>query len=236
MTIRDTVLVPEGHGAVDTTLTAQSAIDRLHGGHALYRRFGKRAFDIVFALASLPILLPLLAVMYFIVRRDGGPFLFSHPRIGRDGKEYGCLKIRTMVTDAHERLQQIIASDPQLAEEWHKNFKLRDDPRVTKLGRVLRATSFDELPQVFNILKGDMSVVGPRPITEVELDLYGDARMHYESVRPGLTGPWQITGRRQNDFDSRAALDSEYVSRLSLGRDLAIILKTIPEVLNGHGR
>lgn len=236
MTIRETVFVPDGHRAVDQSLTAPSAIDRPQGRRSFYRQFGKRAFDIVFALASLPILLPLLAVMYFAVRRDGGPFLFAHPRIGRDGKFFGCLKIRTMGTDAHERLRQIIETDPQRAEEWRTHFKLRDDPRVTKVGRVLRATSFDELPQVFNILKGDMSVVGPRPITDEELDLYGEARADYESVRPGLTGPWQVTGRRENDFASRAELDSEYASGLSFGHDLMIVLKTIPEVLNRQGR
>lgn len=201
-----------------------------------YVRYLKRTFDIVFALAALPFVLPALAVLYFVVRKDGGPFLFSHNRIGKDGEVFGCLKIRTMVVGADKVLRDLIESDVRVRDEWKRHFKLRDDPRITPIGRLLRKTSLDELPQIFNILSGKMSVVGPRPITSEELALYGDAETSYKAVRPGLTGPWQITGRRENEFDNRARLDVEYVRNISLKNDLFILFATVPEVLFARGR
>lgn len=202
---------------------------------SFYRSYGKRCFDVAFALLSFPIVIPILAILYVWVRKDGGSFLFAHSRVGQNGKPYDCLKIRTMVIDAEARLQHILESDTAAAAEWRDQFKLRDDPRVTRLGRVLRETSFDELPQIFNILKGEMSVVGPRPITREELERYGEAAAAYSQVRPGLTGPWQVSGRRTNDFDSRAAIDCEYVDNMSFSGDLSIVLRTIPEVLSRNG-
>lgn len=202
---------------------------------SLYSRFGKRLFDLVFVMLATPIALPLFAILYLIVRRDG-PFLFSHVRVGRGGKPFKCLKIRTMKVNARELLEELIASDPEVAEEWNANFKLRDDPRTTRIGRALRKTSLDELPQLINILKGEMSVVGPRPITAEELVRYGQFQKQYKMMRPGLTGPWQVSGRRDNDFDSRAGLDAEYTRNVSFLADLAIMLRTVPEVMLAHGR
>lgn len=201
-----------------------------------YAKFGKRAFDIAVTLACLPFILPVLAILWVIVRRDGGPFFFAHPRVGQGGEMFPCLKIRTMVMDADQVLADILENDPVRAKEWRTHFKLRDDPRVTKVGRILRATSLDELPQIVNVLKGEMSVVGPRPITSEELELYGDLADTYRAVRPGLTGPWQITGRRDNEFASRSRLDAEYVATMSFWKDLSILLRTVPEVLLAKGR
>lgn len=201
-----------------------------------YAVFGKRVFDVLVTLACLPIIAPVLLVLWLVVRRDGGAFFFAHPRVGRNGETFPCLKIRTMVVNADEVLRDILENDPERAREWQTHFKLRNDPRVTKIGRILRATSLDELPQVFNVLKGEMSIVGPRPITDEELQLYGDLAESYRAVRPGLTGPWQITGRRENDFESRAGLDAEYVSTMSFWKDLSILLRTVPEVLLAKGR
>lgn len=202
----------------------------------LYAGYLKRGTDIVFTLAALPIILPVLIGLYFIVRRDGGPFLYSHQRIGKDGATFGCLKIRTMVVDAEKVLMDLIERNADVRDEWRRHFKLRNDPRITPIGRVLRKTSLDELPQIFNILFGHMSVVGPRPITDEELKLYGQAAAAYKAVRPGLTGPWQITGRRDNDFNQRAVLDVEYVRGMGFWRDLYIIFATVPEVLFARGR
>lgn len=202
----------------------------------LYRDQFKRLFDIMFAVAILPIVLPLFAVLYLIVRRDGGPFFYKHSRIGAGGKPFNCLKIRTMVVNSEERLNDHLTHDPAARAEWNKNFKLRDDPRITPIGKSLRKTSLDELPQIFNVLAGDMSVVGPRPITAEELALYGDAAEDYKKASPGLTGPWQVTGRRENDFESRAALDAGYVKNVSFLSDMYYILATVPEVVFCRGR
>lgn len=200
-----------------------------------YQSTGKRVFDLFFAVVALPIVLPTLAVLYFAIRR-GGPFLFAHERIGLNGKPFMCLKIRTMDVNAERILSDLVKTDPDIAREWRAHYKLRNDPRVTKLGLALRKTSLDELPQIFNVLKGEMSFVGPRPITAEELSHYGNAQDDYRSVRPGLTGLWQISGRRENDFESRARMDTEYVSTTSFIRDLTILLKTIPEVITARGR
>lgn len=202
----------------------------------LYSNYFKRVVDIMFVALTLPLVLPALAVLYFIVRRDGGPFFYRHTRVGKDGIEFGCLKIRSMVVDAERKLRELIDEDAEVREEWEQHFKLADDPRITPIGKLLRKTSLDELPQLFNILTGEMSVVGPRPITQEELAHYGDAKKSYVSVRPGLTGPWQISGRREADFESRALLDTEYAKTVSFFQDMYIVLMTVPEVLMARGR
>ena len=205
-------------------------------GSQFYRRFGKRTLDIVLAVVALPVLLPIFLIFYFIVRSDGGSFLYRHPRVGKDGDLFNCLKIRTMVVDSDAILQRVLEEDPARAEEWRTQYKLMNDPRVTRLGRVLRATALDELPQIFNVLKGEMSFVGPRPITRDELTLYGPLADKYVTARPGLTGTWQITDRRDNDYTSRARLDANYVERMSLFLDLYIVMATVPEMLFARGR
>ena len=220
----------------EVAVAVQRSEGRKSENSNLYRDQFKRLFDVVFALAIMPIILPLFAILYFVVRRDGGPFLYRHTRIGADGKPFGCLKIRTMVVNSETRLNEHLAQNPDAREEWNRHFKLRNDPRITSIGQKLRKTSLDELPQIFNVLMGDMSVVGPRPITAEELALYGDAAEDYKKVAPGLTGPWQVTGRRENDFQGRAALDAGYVKDVSFTKDMYYILATIPEVVFCRGR
>ena len=196
----------------------------------------KRAGDVAAALATLVFVLPLmLAVAAAIKLQDGGPVFFRHNRCGRDGASFGLWKFRTMRVDAAERLAGLLAEDPEAEAEWIRTRKLRCDPRVTRLGRVLRKTSLDELPQLLNILRGEMSVVGPRPIMREELDAYGAARAAYEAVRPGVTGLWQVSGRNELSFEARVALDAAYVRGWSLLADAAILARTVPVVLTARG-
>ncbi len=190
----------------------------------------KRLFDITAALAGLILCAPVFAVLSFLIRRDGGPAFFSQTRIGRGGRPFRCLKFRTMVTDAEARLQALLASDPEAAAEWARDQKLRNDPRVTRVGRFLRQTSLDELPQLINVLKGDMSLIGPRPVVPSELDRYGPRKGYYLRVRPGITGLWQVSGRNKTTYEQRVMLDSFYVMNWTFLRDLDIIWKTVVEV------
>ena len=202
----------------------------------VYRTFGKRLLDVVFAIAAVPLVLPVFAALYFLVTRDGGPFLYRHSRIGKDGQVFACLKIRTMIVGSESALKELLERSPDARKEWNETFKLKNDPRITPIGRLLRKTSLDELPQIFNVVLGDMSFVGPRPITAEELVLYGEAAKFYKSVRPGLTGPWQVAERRDNDFGSRISRDTEYVQNIGLFSDLYYIFATVPEVLFCKGR
>ncbi|WP_306017340.1 exopolysaccharide biosynthesis polyprenyl glycosylphosphotransferase [Oceanicaulis sp. MMSF_3324] len=196
----------------------------------------KRAFDICASLATLAFLSPVLALILIAIRRDGGPALFSQKRLGANGRVFGCLKFRTMIVDAEAKLEEILETDPERAAQWTAYQKLDDDPRITTVGRFLRMTSLDELPQLINVLKGDMSLVGPRPMTLDQREAYGDAIMEYERVRPGLTGLWQVNGRNQTTFEERAQLDRFYVRNWSLWRDAVIVIRTVREVLFSSGR
>jgi exopolysaccharide production protein ExoY len=196
----------------------------------------KRSFDFLAALAALVLLFPLLALVALnLWIMQGGPIFIKHRRIGFGGKSFLCLKFRTMVKNADEVLRQHIADDPDARSEWEASRKLRVDPRVTALGHVLRKSSVDELPQLINILKGDMSVVGPRPIVEDEIKHYGADIAHYFKVRPGLTGLWQVSGRSDVTYESRVKLDTAYVDEMNFVKDLAIILKTVPAVIRSRG-
>ena len=206
---------------------------------ALSRPFAqsvKRAFDILASLGALIFLSPVLAVILFAIRRDGGPAFFSQKRLGANGEVFGCLKFRTMVVDAEAKLEEILATDPEREAQWRAYQKLDDDPRITAVGKFLRKTSLDELPQLINVLRGDMSLVGPRPMTLDQPESYGEALMEYERVRPGLTGLWQVNGRNQTTFEERARLDRYYVHNWSLWRDAVIIVRTVREVLFSSGR
>lgn len=202
-------------------------------------RDGHRAkfvFDRTAAAIGLVLLLPLLAmVAALIYLRDPGPVLFAHERIGRSGKRFRCYKFRTMTMDGDAVLERHLAGDPQAAYEWKTTRKLRRDPRVTALGDALRRSSIDELPQLINILRGDMSIVGPRPIVEEEVHHYGQAFEEYLSVRPGLTGLWQISGRSDIGYVERVQLDQTYVRTRSFVGDLRIILRTVGVVLMRRG-
>jgi exopolysaccharide production protein ExoY len=160
-----------------------------------------------------------------------GPALFRHKRVGFGGKHFDCLKFRTMVTDAPDRLRQLLDSDPVAAAEWTANRKLRYDPRVTAIGAILRKSSLDELPQLFNVLRGDMSIVGPRPVTEEELVMYSSAISAYLACRPGITGLWQVSGRSSTTYNKRIACDTFYARNWSMILDAKILIVTIPALL-----
>jgi exopolysaccharide production protein ExoY len=192
----------------------------------------KRLIDIILSVSGIVLLAPLLIICFVAtVATSRGPALFRHRRVGFKGKYFDCLKFRTMVQDAPERLRQLIESDPVAAAEWATNRKLRHDPRVTAIGTILRKSSLDELPQLFNVLKGDMSIVGPRPITDEELIRYSSAINAYLACRPGITGLWQVSGRSTTTYDKRIACDTFYARNWSMSLDAKILIVTIPAVL-----
>ena len=196
----------------------------------------KRAFDIVFALLALVFFAPLLLGIAALLKlREGGNVLFAQERVGRGGRRFRCLKFRTMVPDAQERLAEILETDPLARAEWEAARKLTNDPRISCLGHFLRRTSLDELPQFINVLKGDMSVVGPRPIVAEEMILYREHIVDYLAVRPGVTGLWQVSGRSDTTFDERVALDSRYVRSMGLLDDVRIVARTVGVLLNQKG-
>ncbi len=197
----------------------------------------KRLLDLAGAACLLVACLPAFLAIALMVRRDGGPVFYAHPRVGRGGRIFGCLKFRSMVVDSDRRLAALLESDPAARAEWEATRKLKRDPRITGIGRLLRATSLDELPQLINVLRGEMSLVGPRPVTEAELDQhYGAAAAaHYASVRPGITGPWQISGRNDVTYAARVALDVAYATTPSLWTDMRILLRTPIAVLARRG-
>jgi lipopolysaccharide/colanic/teichoic acid biosynthesis glycosyltransferase len=196
----------------------------------------KRSADMLIAGTALLMLSPLFALLMVMVATDGGPVFYRHKRIGRGGIAFGCLKFRTMIPNAEQYLESYLASNEEAAEEWARDQKLSFDPRVTRVGRVLRAASMDELPQLVNVICGEMSLVGPRPVTEVELSThYGDTAPLYKSVYPGITGLWQVSGRNDVSYEARVAMDEAYVRRRSLLLDLMILLKTPVAVLSRKG-
>ena len=196
----------------------------------------KRALDIIGAGVGLVLLAPFFLIVALMVRADGGPAFFAHQRVGRGGKLFGCLKFRSMVIDSQARLEALLANDPAARAEWEATRKLKNDPRITRIGRFLRSTSLDELPQLINVLLGEMSLVGPRPVQEAEIDrYYGASAAHYMAVRPGITGLWQVSGRSETSYESRVALDVSYVSRPSLLADISILLRTPVAVLSRRG-
>ena len=192
--------------------------------------------DIVAAALALLFLSPALALIAWAIKRDGGPALFIQPRVGAGGTLFGCLKFRTMAVDAEARLETLLAQDPDKAAEWAAYQKLTDDPRITAVGQVLRRTSLDELPQLINVLRGEMSLVGPRPMTDDQKERYGASLDAYVRMRPGITGLWQVNGRNATTFEERARLDDWYARNWSLWRDFVILVRTVREVLVSSGR
>ncbi|WP_058087576.1 sugar transferase [Aquabacterium parvum] len=179
---------------------------------------------------------PLMAVVAWLIwRRDGRPIFFGHYRVGRDGQMFKCWKFRSMVLNSAEMLADLLKNDPAARAEWDRDQKLTNDPRITPVGAFLRKTSLDELPQLFNVLKGEMRLVGPRPITLAELDRYGEARWHYLNAMPGMTGLWQVSGRSDTTYEERVELDRDYVEQRSLWSDAVILVKTIAVVLGKGG-
>lgn len=195
----------------------------------------KRLFDIVGSLAIIIILSPALIYISRKVKQDGGPAIYGHERIGKGGKSFKCLKFRSMVINSKEVLAELLEKDTEAKAEWDSTFKLKNDPRITKIGGFLRRTSLDELPQLFNVLRGEMSLVGPRPIITAELERYNDEVDYYLLSKPGMTGLWQVSGRSDVDYETRVYLDAWYVKNWSMWNDIAILFKTISVVLKKDG-
>lgn len=199
-------------------------------------RWITRALDIVLASALLVVALPALLVVAVMLKFDSpGPLFFVQRRIGLGGKSFGCIKFRTMCVDSAAVLEAHLRTDPDARAEWNTYFKLKDDPRVTRLTSAIRKFSIDEFPQLLNIIRGEMTIVGPRPIIAAEIEKYGAHFTDYCSVKPGLTGLWQVSGRNNISYSRRVALDRFYVRRKSVVLDMKIIAMTIPAVLGARG-
>ncbi|WP_175964420.1 undecaprenyl-phosphate galactose phosphotransferase WbaP [Burkholderia pyrrocinia] len=195
----------------------------------------KRMFDVIAGGFLMVMLLPVFALLTILVARDGGPAFYGHTRIGQNGKKFKCFKFRSMVVDADKVLRELLERDPVARAEWERDFKLKNDVRITPIGTLLRKTSLDELPQLWNVLRGDMSLVGPRPVVEKEIQRYGDDAAYYLLAKPGMTGLWQISGRNDTDYARRVFLDAWYVRNWSLWGDITILFKTIGVVLHRDG-
>ena len=202
-----------------------------------YAVWGKRMLDLGIVLASLPVVVPVIGLLALVVMLDGGNPFFIHRRVGRNGRTFGCVKLRTMRRDAEAAMAAVLAADPALAAEWQRYQKLRHDPRVTRLGRLLRRASLDELPQVWNVLRGDMSLVGPRPFTPAQAGIYmgGRTDVAYYALRPGITGLWQVGSRNRAHFGERALADRDYAEILSFRGDLRILARTVGVVVRCTG-
>ena len=200
------------------------------------RLFLKRGMDLTLSVVGAVLVLPLCLIIGVCIRLESpGPVFFRHERIGRGGRVIRILKFRTMVNDAQEALARHLAANPDLRREWEADQKLRNDPRITRVGAVLRRTSLDELPQLWNVIWGEMSLVGPRPIVQSEVERYGAAFAAYSRVRPGITGLWQVSGRNDLSYETRVRIDRYYINNWSICQDLVILAKTVPVVFGKKG-
>jgi Undecaprenyl-phosphate galactose phosphotransferase WbaP len=199
-------------------------------------RLTKRFMDLAASIAAAIVLLPLLFYLAVAVKMSSrGPIVYSHKRLGRNGRHFKAWKFRTMLENADQLLEHYLEEHPELREEWERDHKLKYDPRITKIGRFLRKTSLDELPQLWNVIRGDMSLVGPRPIVDAEIAKYGAYYGLYTMVKPGITGLWQVSGRNNTTYDERVQFDAYYVRNWSPWLDLYLLLRTIRIVLFAHG-
>ena len=199
-----------------------------------YRSRGKRALDIALVLLGLPVALPLIGILALALWIEGGQPFYRQERIGQGGRRFSILKLRTMVQNADRMLEACLEADPELRREWEETQKLKEDPRITRIGALLRKTSLDELPQLWNVLKGEMSLVGPRPMLPEQMELYGDLRP-YMALRPGITGAWQVSARNEKGFFHRYELDRVYDEELCLALDAAILWRTVGVMLRRTG-
>jgi exopolysaccharide production protein ExoY len=226
----------QGHTVVPSAvldLQGQSAPARLSRPQGFYRRFVKRVLDVSAVVMAAPVIVPVVGCLALLVARKGGRPFYTQIRVGKDGKSFRMWKLRSMVTDADARMEAYLAENPAARLEWDSTQKLKDDPRVTSFGQFLRRSSLDELPQLWNVLKGDMSLVGPRPMMLNQQSLYpGDA---YYRLRPGITGYWQTSGRNKTTFEARAGYDAAYEADLGLATDLRILGRTVGVVFKGTG-
>jgi undecaprenyl-phosphate galactose phosphotransferase len=222
---------------VDTDIHRQKAPSNVPFQGTIQHFPIKRIFDLIFSLTALIIFSPTILILMFLVKiTSSGPIFFSHTRIGRGGKTFSCYKFRTMYKDAENRLEMLLKSNPKLCKEWNQTQKLKNDPRITPVGRILRQTSLDEFPQFWNVLKGDLSIVGPRPVVALEVQNFlGKQAKKILAIRPGLTCFWQVSERNNCTYDQRIALDVQYVNTHSLSLDLKLIALTIPAMFLGRG-
>jgi exopolysaccharide production protein ExoY len=202
----------------------------------LYVRGGKRLFDVMVCVALLPVVAVTILLLWLIAKTRAPTGLFAHPRVGKNGVVFRCWKIRTMIENADQALLEILENQPDMKSEWATTRKLSNDPRILPFGRFLRRTGLDELPQIWNVLQGDMSLVGPRPITRAELSLYGDGKADYLAIRPGITGLWQVTARRAPCYIRRVKLDRRYARHITFIGDLRILLSTLPVLFRPTGQ
>lgn len=215
------------------TGTFETTVPQVGARRGIYRNFFKRCLDITLVLLVAPLVVPTLLVIAFVISREGTSPIYWDLRVGRGGRRFYMMKLRTMVPDADALLKAHLSENPGAAAEWARNQKLANDPRITRLGAVLRKTSMDELPQLWNVLKGDMSLVGPRPMMPSQIALYPGE--DYYDLRPGVTGPWQVSDRHTCAFAKRAEFDADYNAELSLFTDVKLILRTLGVVLRGTG-
>lgn len=218
--------------SVSKDLSAISFVSR-RPKFGFYRSIFKRALDLSAILIAAPVVVPVIAALAVGVARDGGSPFYTQSRVGKDGRIFRMWKLRSMVRDADRQMQDLLARDPAAKEEWDRSQKLRNDPRITRFGRFLRRSSLDELPQLWNVLTGDMSLVGPRPMMVNQQSLYPGSA--YYILRPGITGYWQTSGRNQTTFEARADYDTVYEEGLALTTDLRILLRTVSVVVKGTG-
>jgi exopolysaccharide production protein ExoY len=228
------------HMRDSTASDAAVLIDTADAGYLQTPRpiggWSKRCLDVTCSAIALVLFSPLFLMISLLVKlSDGGPVFYHHQRLGCRSRLFPCYKFRTMRVDADAALKRHLLASPHAAREWSETRKLKSDPRITSVGAVLRQLSLDELPQLINIVRGEMSIVGPRPVTSDELQMYGPNAPFYLRARPGLTGAWQVSGRNDVSYDTRVILDRSYVENWSLWTDISIILKTIPAVVTGRG-
>lgn len=242
--VKRVILVPDIQGvaifnsAMHYLFSERLFMIKMHNNlNSTYNRLKKRAFDLFFSIIVLVFSWWLFLVLALVVRLTSkGPVVYSHKRVGRGGREFSAYKFRSMYSDSKERLEKILASDPEARKEWEATYKLKNDPRVTPIGRILRKTSLDEIPQLFNIIKGEMSWVGPRPVIRDEIEkYYGAYKEYYYSVTPGLSGLWQVSGRSDTDYAFRTRTDAWYVMNWSMWLDITIIMRTFSVVLKARG-
>lgn len=199
----------------------------------LYRNVFKRVLDVTAIALAAPVVVPVVAVLAVMVARDGGNPFYSQLRVGKNGRRFRMWKLRSMVNDADARMEEYLDAHPEARAEWNLTQKLKDDPRITPMGKIIRQTSLDELPQLWNVLKGDMSLVGPRPMMTSQQALYPG--LSYYLVRPGCTGFWQTAGRNRTSFEARAEYDTAYESELSLWTDLKLLVQTVGVMMRATG-
>lgn len=238
---RYVVVMPDLDGITNSAVVARDfagncGVEIKHDLLFPWARRSKRILDLLLTLVGGIVISPLLLTIILLVKLDSrGPVFYGHRRLAEGGKHFKCWKFRTMHTNAERLLDDLLQRNPELQAEWEQNFKLRNDPRVTRIGRFLRKTSLDELPQLWNVLRGEMSLVGPRPIVDAEISRYGTIYETYKRIRPGMSGFWQVSGRSETDYAERVKLDAYYVHNWSMWLDLVILARTVRSVILGRG-